>query len=271
MADIVFSDLHLGNSLHAPALDATDDNGKQFAIVPVGTDDFQEIDRVKSFYDFYKTLVSTEDRVIFAGDTLELWQCTIQEVVGSYGWLLRYVCSIPKQVIFILGNHECTTLDLKDALSSALPAPVYRSKVLVAERYIDASRSYMVIHGHQYDKFISRNTKLSRAATWIAGVIERVHPNFDEKCEELMTDWQNLFKTGRSSDEGSYSEALVKECLTRKLDFAVYGHTHKLGALRPSLVGHPKIVPTYNPGCWVNLGNTGAIIIRKNNVEVVSI
>jgi len=148
------------------------------------------------------------------------------EVLSLFRHLSKYA-----EVVWIIGNHDGRI----DSLSRLIGV-----KVNNYYQWRAGKKKCLAIHGHQYDRFISRDPLVSGLAGGLFYFLKR----FEGK-NEVVTNW--LKKHNRSwlrlSDEVALGA--VKFARRRRTNYVFCGHTHL--ARQWEFNG----IKYWNSGCWV--------------------
>mgnify|MGYP003430254811 FL=1 len=136
------------------------------------------------------------------------------------------------KVVWVIGNHDGQASILSRLIG-----------VKVHDQYIWASggKRYLAIHGHQFDRFISKNVIIGGAASMLYNMIKK----FDRGEGGAISHWimENNRSWLRLSDEVANKASAYGKM--RGVDIVFCGHTH--------IARQDKIngVSYYNSGCWV--------------------
>ena len=240
---IIFSDLHLADSLYLP-----DSKGHNYLLEIGYRDDFHPY--LIPFIDTYNKLVRPTDLVVFAGDFLELNQCSPLEIKGAYSWLIDYILSKPSYTIFCPGNHDPYSL-LDKTISSTVGIKYQNYKVVEQNKIIIHEHNLGIMHGDTIDPIISKNRQLAWAIGKLGGMIEKVRPDVDIWFSNTIT---KLKKLGRHANTNAYIPHLLSFADHYNLTSIVYGHTHNTSIVRLN------DITLANTGCWVKESELGAVI-----------
>ncbi|NCN25402.1 UDP-2,3-diacylglucosamine diphosphatase [Candidatus Falkowbacteria bacterium CG10_big_fil_rev_8_21_14_0_10_37_14] len=164
--------------------------------------------------------------------------------------VLSYFRKLSKRqdVIWIVGNHDGQA----SILSHLIGVKVHNQY-----SWNDGGLRCLAIHGHQFDRFITKNIFLSYAAGWLYyGLVhlDGRHPYFTDLVKKYSRSWLRL------SNEVA-SGALMYGRLYRA-EAVFCGHTH-----RPLTQVSGKMT-YYNSGSWVE---TPATLITIKNGQIKSI
>jgi UDP-2,3-diacylglucosamine pyrophosphatase LpxH len=138
-----------------------------------------------------------------------------------------------KKIIWVEGNHD---VGLSNLMSHLTGIPVY-------ERYVWEYQGlrHVAVHGHQFDRFVSKNYLLSRMGVRIYEEFQR----FDTKnktitnaVDRLSTRWLRL------------SDKVAEGAL----NYAAAGHAHRIfcGHTHAPITRSHNGIDYFNTGCWVD-------------------
>ncbi|HVX87133.1 MAG TPA: UDP-2,3-diacylglucosamine diphosphatase [Phycisphaerae bacterium] len=142
------------------------------------------------------------------------------------------------ETVWIAGNHDGSA----DIVSHLLG-------VAVVEQYIlrTAGRRLLIVHGHQFDRFIEDHpvlTRLADAGYWLLQKIDRTH-----YVARLAKRKSKVFvRCVERIRHGARHLAARNDC-----DGVICGHTHQPDAQEPT--PHNPIA-YYNSGCWTEHPST---------------
>lgn len=139
-----------------------------------------------------------------------------------------------KKVRWVIGNHD-------EGVSEIL-GPFMNATIYETYTWKFKEKTYLAIHGHQFDRFLINNAFLSYLATRIYNFVQRI--DFREKrlshfLKRKSKGWLRLSeKVARSAIR--YGEK-------NGADYVFCGHTHK------PLEKKGHAVHYYNAGCWTDI------------------
>ncbi len=215
-----------------------------------------EISRAK---DALSLLKSTNfRRLILLGDIFN--DLNFRRLKKEHWQFLSYVrkLSNPKrniEVVWVEGNHD---LGLSDLMSHLVGVPVYQHYT-----WQFAGKRYLAIHGHQFDRFISRNYLLSRFGEtlflWIQKMDAR-RKTLSRYLDRLNTRWLRL------SDK--VARGAIAFASHEGADQVFCGHTHV------PMSEERDGVRYFNSGSWigeqcsyVTVDESGTEIHHQKSVE----
>ena len=152
------------------------------------------------------------------------------------------------EVVWVEGNHDH---GLATLMSHLVGVPVY-------QRYVweYAGKRHLAIHGHQFDRFVSRNLLISRVGEYLFNTIQKLDSNtkcFSRFLDRTSTRWLRL---SDKVAEGAIHYARAGNC-----ERVFCGHTH--AALSIARDG----IEYYNSGSWVDARAT-FLTINQHGVEI---
>ena len=193
-----------------------------------------ELSRARDALDLLQSL--RYQRLILLGDIFS--DLNFRRLTGEHWKFLSCIrkLSNPKrkvEVVWVEGNHD---EGLANIMSHLVGVPVY-------QRYVwnYADKRHLAIHGHQFDRFVSRNLLLSRFGDFLFHEIQKLdcrNNAFSRFLDRLETRWLRL-----SSKVAAGAIAYGRQ---GRVDRVFCGHTHV--AMQAEQHG----VAYYNTGAWVN-------------------
>jgi UDP-2,3-diacylglucosamine pyrophosphatase LpxH len=188
-------------------------------------------------------------RLILNGDIFD--DLNFNRLNSEHWDVLSYIrhASKTKEVVWIIGNHDGQA----QILSKLVGLKVHNYYI-----WQEKNKKCLAIHGHQFDRLISKNPLISYVAGWLYYGIK-----FFEHNNQAITDW--IRRTNRSwlrlSDEVSKKAIWFGQW--HKADFVFCGHTHQALELKKSDIYY------YNSGSWVDSPST-LITIKDGEVKLVN-
>jgi UDP-2,3-diacylglucosamine pyrophosphatase LpxH len=139
------------------------------------------------------------------------------------------------EVIWIAGNHDGSA----DIISHLLGVTVVDECNLHS-----GTRNILIIHGHQFDNFITDHpflTWLADSAYWLLQKIDRTHyiARFAKKRSKTFVRCATKIRTGAT-----------RHARDRHCDTVLCGHTHRAESAPPT---DYNPVAYHNSGCWTEL------------------
>ena len=190
-----------------------------------------ELSRARDALDLLQSL--RYQRLILLGDIFS--DLNFRRLTGEHWKFLSCIrkLSNPKrkvEVVWVEGNHD---EGLANIMSHLVGVPVY-------QRYVwqYADKRHLAIHGHQFDRFVSRNLLLSRFGEFLFHEIQKLdgrNKAFSRFLDRLNTRWLRL-----SSKVAAGAIAYARQ---GRVDRMFCGHTHV--AMQTEQHG----VAYYNSGC----------------------
>jgi len=183
-------------------------------------------------------------RLILLGDIFS--DLNFRRLTGEHWKFLSCIrkLSNPKrkvEVVWVEGNHDH---GLADLMSHLVGVPVY-------QRYVweYAGKRHLAVHGHQFDRFISRNLLLSRMGERIYDHVQKIDAQskrFSRFLDRMSTRWLRL---SDKVAQGALIYARQGFCSR-----VFCGHTHE------ALTLEQEGIEYFNTGCWVDARATYAVV-----------
>lgn len=152
------------------------------------------------------------------------------------------------EVVWVEGNHDH---GLANLMSHVVGVPVYQRYVWEYE-----GKRHVAVHGHQFDRFVSKNLLISRVGEQLFYWIQRCDSNskrFSHFLDRLNTSWLRL------SDK--VAQGAIHYARAGRCERVFCGHTHAALSLTRDGVEY------YNAGSWVDPLPT-FITINRDGVEI---
>lgn len=152
------------------------------------------------------------------------------------------------KVIWVEGNHD---YGLSEVMSHLVGVPVYR-------RYVWESygKRHLAMHGHQFDRFLTKNYFFSRIGEEIFHRLQRIEGrsrNLAQYLDRISTRWLRLTE--------KVAEGALSYARAGNIDRVFCGHTHVADER------HMNGISYYNSGCWVDTQPT-YITIAEEGVRI---
>jgi UDP-2,3-diacylglucosamine pyrophosphatase LpxH len=152
------------------------------------------------------------------------------------------------KVVWVEGNHDH---GLSNIMSHLVGVPVY-------QRYVweYAGRRHLAVHGHQFDRFVSRNLLISRIGEQIYYQLQKIdsHNKFVTRhLDRFNTRWLRLTE--------KVASGAIAYARAGKADRVFCGHTHA------AIERHEQGISYYNSGSWVDATAT-YITIGEEGVRI---
>lgn len=190
-------------------------------------------------------------RLILLGDIFS--DLNFHRLKKEHWRFLSYIrkLSNPKrgvEVVWVEGNHD---RGLATMMAHLVGVRVY-------QEYFWRSQGQLclAIHGHQFDRFVSRNAFLSKAATVFHLNVQKLdlkNKLFSRMLDKLSTRWLRLTE---KVAQGALHHAKLKGA-----ELVFCGHTHHALALQDSDVRY------FNTGCWTH-GRPTYITVLDGGVQI---
>ncbi len=152
------------------------------------------------------------------------------------------------EVIWIIGNHDSAA----EVLSHFLGVEVFEEFM-----WEFRGKRYFAIHGHQFDRFVTKNVKITHLANACYLIIQKL----DTK-KQIISRWVKRTSKKLIGVSDSTAKSAIKLAKKKGADYVFCGHTH-----RPSQKQTSGI--TYvNSGCWTDKPSTFITIDMENGVQI---
>lgn len=166
--------------------------------------------------------------------------------------LLRYLRIFSKdnakKIIWIIGNHDGDAKFLSDLLG-----------IRIYEKYFWRynSKTYLAIHGHQFDDFLYKHTIISNISSWIYYLIQRL----DGESQRLSRFIKRASKSWLKVSNKVAMRAL-NHAKTNNADVVICGHTHQAKYHKNGSTEY------YNSGCWTDKPSHYITIDSTNGITL---
>lgn len=176
-------------------------------------------------------------RLILLGDIFD--DLNFERLNDDHWEFISYVREISEkesdtEVVWVIGNHDELLMKVMSHLMK-----------MEAHRFYEweyEGEKYLAIHGHQFDRFLSRNIVLSAVASSIYFFIQRI----DTKKQKISRFIKRMSKAWlRLSEKVAKSASLFGAF--RKAQYVFCGHTHQ------ALQRQFKKNLYFNSGCWTDI------------------
>jgi UDP-2,3-diacylglucosamine pyrophosphatase LpxH len=164
---------------------------------------------------------------------------------------LKYVGKISreKKVRWVIGNHD---VGLTGIFSSLVGAKIYKTYIWHYQR-----KTYLAIHGHQFDRFLINNAFLSYLATRIYNYIQRIDfrdMRLSHFLKRTSKGWLRL--------SSKVARGALRYGKKYRADFVFCGHTHKAMEKKEGQIHY------YNSGCWTDTPCQYITIDKDKGIEI---
>jgi len=194
-------------------------------------------------YEFLKLIESPKYDIIFLnGDIIDIWEKKLKDIVKDNSTIIDTIklISRKKPVYYIIGNHDPKIEELLSIFPDVKLVPMFQDENLC------------IIHGHEFDEFISKYS-------WIMKILFIPHWIGERFGLNIKAFFRELSQSIANKKNKSYYKDLVNDIdnatinkYKRKCNFLITGHTHD-----------PKIIKTTN----LTYINDGDLIHNYTYVE----
>jgi UDP-2,3-diacylglucosamine pyrophosphatase LpxH len=189
-------------------------------------------------------------RLILLGDILD--DLNFGRLPGSHWGVLSYLRTLcapagGAEVVWVEGEHDRL---LSKVTHSFLGLPVHRRY-----RWGYEGRTFLAMHGHQFDTFISRHPVVTETACLFYQALQRL----DREQHRLSRFLKRTSKTWlRMSEQVARGAARYAE--RAGADHVICGHTHRAMSRTFGNVAY------HNVGCWTDAPAT-FVIVGEHGIE----
>ncbi len=182
--------------------------------------------------------------LILLGDIFD--DLNFKRLKKSHWDLLSYIRKQSKtvNVVWVIGNHDIL---LKDIAGHLLGIDV------VEEFYWENNgKSFLALHGHQFDSFMANNIIISNVASFIYDMIQKIDKKqkFSRWIKQISKTWLRL------SDQ--IADKAIHYAEKKNSDYIFCGHTHM-----------PMNKENYyNTGCWTDIPSSYITITDSNEIKI---
>src|SRR6185437_4469100 len=190
-------------------------------------------------------------RLVLLGDIFS--DLNFRRLTSDHWKFLTYIrkLSNPKrnvEVVWVEGNHDH---GLANLMSHLVGVPVYQRYVWEYE-----GKRHLAVHGHQFDRFVSKNLLISRVGEQLFYQIQKL--DSQTKCFSRFLDRTNT-RWLRLSDKVAHGA--IQYARAGKCERVFCGHTHAALSLARDGIEY------YNSGSWVDARAT-YLTINQHGVEI---
>lgn len=154
-------------------------------------------------------------------------------------------------VVWVVGNHDG---GVSEILTHLLGVPVHEEIVFTV-----AGKRHLAIHGHQFDRWITKHETITAIASWFYLQLQRLDPH------HRVSRWvkRTSKKWLRLSDKIAH-DASSHGRRRHQAQFVHCGHTHMPG------IKQIDDVVYVNSGCWTDKPSTYVAIDHQGDVQLYS-
>jgi UDP-2,3-diacylglucosamine pyrophosphatase LpxH len=193
-----------------------------------------EVSKARDALDLLESV--TYRRLILLGDIFS--DLNFRRLTGDHWKFLSYIrkLSNPKrkvEVVWVEGNHD---VGLSNLMSHLVGIPVYQRYVWEYQ-----GKRHLAIHGHQFDRFVSRNLLISRVGEAIYYELQKLdskNKTLSRFLDRLNTSWLRL--------EEKVARGALHYAGMGNIDRVFCGHTHV------AMFREMGNIAYYNTGAWIS-------------------
>lgn len=207
------------------------------------------ISRSTELFDFLSN--SNFKKLILLGDIFA--DLNFKRLTFDHRRLLSYILRLPQdrqiEVVWVEGNHDHGLADLF--------AHLFNITVHSEYLWLQNGKRYIALHGHQFDRFVYLNPKLSSIITSLSLFIEQI----DTK-NKFLTKFihSSVHAFQKISPKVAKGARIIAE--EREADVIICGHTHEALHVQFDNIDY------YNTGSWVKAPST-YIVITSEGVRLL--
>ncbi|MEY3386447.1 MAG: hypothetical protein RIR53_1258 [Bacteroidota bacterium] len=155
------------------------------------------------------------------------------------------------EVVWIVGNHDGGVAEI---LTHLLGVPVHEEMVFTV-----AGKRHLAIHGHQFDRWITKHVTITAIASALYLLLQRLDP------KHRVSRWvkRTSKKWLRLSDKIAH-DAVSHGRRNHSVQFVHCGHTHM-----PTIKQVDDMVYV-NSGCWTDKPSTYVVVDHQGDVQLHS-
>lgn len=225
VSTIIISDIHLGSAVARPK-------------------------KVRETLEKYKF-----ERLILLGDIFD--DLNFTRLKKEHWNLLSYIRKLSNperniEVIWVEGNHD---EGLSEIMSHLIGIEVHTEYL-----WYENNKSYLAIHGHQFDRFLNENVIISNLASFVYDRMQRMSsekqklPRFVKRMSKGWLRLSNKVADG-AMEYGRNKQANIVFC----------GHTHQI------LTKENNGVTYYNSGCWTDVPSSFICITKDGEIRTLEV
>jgi len=190
-------------------------------------------------------------RLILNGDFLAgLNLSNFRDIDWALFSYIRQLSNSPRnvEVVWVLGNHDSAVA----ILSEMLGVPIMNEYPFEWN-----GKRCLVIHGHQFDRFLNKNAVISALGTFVFRLIQRLDSRKQKMSrfvERFSNSWLRISKKVSAG-------AIWYARHIRHADIVFCGHTHLELYLKENNVEY------WNSGCWTDVPSA-YITLSNDRIEI---
>jgi UDP-2,3-diacylglucosamine pyrophosphatase LpxH len=153
------------------------------------------------------------------------------------------------EIVWIIGNHD---IDLENVMAHMVGLKTY-------EKYdfLQGDKKILLLHGHQFDSFITRHKITSKIFTELYLLLQKI-PMLKSGIIKLI----NHFEINYAGSRDEVKDGAIEYAKKHNYDIVICGHTHK-----PEIYVKDEDVVYVNTGSWVS--NIGTFITLENGIPEI--
>ncbi|MDZ4711452.1 MAG: UDP-2,3-diacylglucosamine diphosphatase [bacterium] len=195
-------------------------------------------------------------RLILLGDIFD--DLNFKRLKKEHWQLLSYIRKLSNpgkgiEVVWVEGNHD---EGLSDIMSHLIGINVYKEY-----SWKFNNKTYLAIHGHQFDRFLNENVMISNISSFIYNKIQKYDKENQTVSRFIKRRSKGWLRLSHKVADGALGFAGQK-----KADYIICGHTHQ------PLYKKNCSAEYYNTGCWTDIpsnyiiiDNNGTIVIKEHS------
>ena len=228
------------------------------------------------------------DSVVTVGDFLDCWEATADQIRKKYDYIFERLFDFRWR--YICGNHDPFPL-VVPAFYEILERPrwlkisVHRDRLIIPRIPGDSPISrflpLLAMHGHQFDRNISRWPKLAGAVAVAGGFFERRgFPNVDKRFSKIES-W--ISGVGRHNKNGDMDNKFI-DYAYQDYGIGIAGHTHNgvcysryynqnVADIKEGIVLDGDLFFRhlyFNTGSWTNKDRPcPGVVVREDVIQII--
>lgn len=220
---LIISDIHLGSEVARP----------------------KAVKKVLESYDFR--------RLILLGDIFD--DLNFTRLKKDHWNLLSYIRKLSnpdrnKEVVWVEGNHD---EGLSEIMSLMMGIKVYDEYM-----WESGGRTFLAIHGHQFDRFLTENVLISNVSSYVYDKVQK----WDSETQSISRFIKRKSKSWLRLSNKVATEA-IEYARGRSADIVICGHTHQSISVSNDGISY------FNTGCWTDIPSNYIAVGQDGSVEIM--